>query len=126
MSLYIRQWDSKADLYGLIRGVRLRFHSVVKRRSKKSNPYLVTTLFSKVEILEAYPYVDVTSGPDGLTGNEDDLTFIIDLTDSSASTIKCLFTVDRILKLKICANCSYCDNIIKNESKYILLLFVSF
>ena len=48
VSLYIRQWDSKADLYGLVRSVKLRFHSVVKVTSKKSNPYLVTTLFSKV------------------------------------------------------------------------------
>ena len=52
VSLYIRQWDSKADLYGLVRGVRLRFHSIVKVTSKKSNPYLVTTLFSKVDILD--------------------------------------------------------------------------
>ena len=52
VSLYIRHWDSKADLYGLVRGVRLRFHSVVKVTSKKSNPYLVTTLFSKVDILD--------------------------------------------------------------------------
>jgi len=115
VSLYIRQWDSKADLYGLIRGVRIRFHSVVKKTSKKSNSYLVTTLFSKIEILEAFPYVDATSGSGALTGNEDDLTFLIDLTDSSASAIKCLFTVDRILKLSICANCSYCGNIIRNE-----------
>ena len=56
VSLYIRQWDSKADLYGLVRGVKLRFHSVVKVTSKKSNPYLVTTLFSKVDILKVSPY----------------------------------------------------------------------
>ena len=118
VSLYIRQWDSKADLYGLVRGVRLRFHSIVKVTSKKSNPYLVTTLFSKVDILDASPYVDVatTSGYSGQTGNEAELTFLSDLTENSkTSAIKCLFTVDRLLKLSISANCNFCGNIIKNE-----------
>ena len=39
VSLYIRQWDSKADLYGLVRGVRLRFHSVVKGQKISEENY---------------------------------------------------------------------------------------
>ena len=76
------------------------------------------TKSTKVDILEAFPYVDVTttSGFSRQTGNEAELTFLSDLTENSkTSAIKCLFTVDRLLKLSISANCNFCGNIIKNE-----------
>ena len=76
------------------------------------------TKSTKVDILEASPYVDVTttSGFSGQTENEAELTFLSDLTENSkTSAIKCLFTVDRLLKLSISANCNFCGNIIKNE-----------
>ena len=79
------------------------------------------TKSTKVDILEASPYVDVTttSGFSGQTGNEAELTFLSDLTENSkTSAIKCLFTVDRLLKLSISANCNFCGNIIKNEGNY--------
>ena len=63
---------------------------------------------------------------DAATGNVDDLTFIIDLTENSASAITCLFTVDRILKLSISANCSYCGNIINNEGKLSIYFIFAF
>ena len=69
-------------------------------------------------------YVDVTSGLSGQTGNEAELTFLSDLTDSKTSAIKCLFTVDRLLKLSITANCNFCGNIIKNEGKKLVFLII--
>ena len=52
------KWDKKAHPNGLIRGAKVRFHQVQKILSKKSNAYLVTTLFSTYDILEVNPFLD--------------------------------------------------------------------
>ena len=58
VSLYVVKWDKKAHPNGLIRGAKVRFHQVQKILSKKSNAYLVTTLFSTYDILEVNPFLD--------------------------------------------------------------------
>ena len=92
VSLYVRQWDSKADLYGLIRGVHIRFRSVLKVTSKKANAYLVTSLFSTFEILEASPFINME-----LSGDQHKLTFLAEINQTTLS--KCLLTLDKVIKV---------------------------
>ena len=117
-SLYVKNWDSRADLFGIIRGMKIRFNSVVKITSKKSNQYFVTTLFTNLQFLGN----SSTSKEMKLTKEVEKLTYLVDLTSTQAPMVKCLVSLDKIIKVSICANCNFCGNMLKNRGKWLNMI----
>lgn len=112
ISLYIRQWENKGDLLGLIRGSHIQCSSVLKVTSKRSNAYLVTTFFTHFQIIQALPFIEQS-----LNVENDKMIFIKDVKDSSSSScsFKCLFSLDVIYKLSISALCHFCSSLLSSR-----------
>ena len=112
ISLYITKWDSKANIIGLIPGLRIRCNNVTKTTSRKNNVYLVTTFFSHFQVLsigateDPIPQVNVAE-------NEGSYNFLA-LHKGNLQAIYCLLSLEKVIKVSIAANCTACGNAVKN------------
>jgi hypothetical protein len=111
ISLYVTKWDKKARPLGLLRGVKIRFDSIIKTISRKSNPYLVTTLFTTTHIIN----------PDKVTSPHIDTNVEIVYNQPlewlsrivSHSAFHCMLTLESVFKLSITAECGACGHMVK-------------
>ena len=110
VSLYITKWDQKAHPNGLIRGAKVVFRQIRKMMSKKSNSYLVTTLFSTFQIIDVDPFLD--QNPQNCFVQP--IQFLYNMPENSSESYYCNLIVDKIIKMSITATCEACGKALKN------------
>ena len=116
ISLYVTKWDTKANILGLIPGLRIRCNNVTKATSRKNNVYLVTTFFSNFQVLDSQPPQDPLRASNKVSQveNEGKNIQFLALNKGNLQAIYCLLSLEKVIKVSISANCKGCNNAVKN------------